>query len=110
MSSLSLPAAGSHYTLHDDGFPSNRGPNRLQFSTLGGLLFGYDQGVVSGVITMESFAARFPRVYSDTGFKGWFVSTLLLGVCVVWLFFFLNFSLWLASTVLALGWHDADVL
>ncbi|KAH8426455.1 sugar porter family MFS transporter [Aspergillus melleus] len=48
------------------------------FSTLGGLLFGYDQGVVSGVITMESFAARFPRVYSDTGFKGWFVSTLLL--------------------------------
>lgn len=52
----------------------------MQFSTLGGLLFGYDQGVVSGVITMESFGARFPRVYSDTGFKGWFVSTLLLGV------------------------------
>ncbi|PLB39248.1 sugar porter family MFS transporter [Aspergillus candidus] len=48
------------------------------FSTLGGLLFGYDQGVVSGVITMESFAARFPRVHSDSGFKGWFVSTLLL--------------------------------
>ncbi|KAI9039168.1 general substrate transporter [Aspergillus affinis] len=48
------------------------------FSTLGGLLFGYDQGVVSGVITMESFAARFPRVYTDTKFKGWFVSTLLL--------------------------------
>ncbi|KAL4892927.1 general substrate transporter [Aspergillus ambiguus] len=48
------------------------------FSTLGGLLFGYDQGVVSGVITMESFAARFPRIYSDSGFKGWFVSTLLL--------------------------------
>ncbi|KAL2788195.1 general substrate transporter [Aspergillus keveii] len=48
------------------------------FSTLGGLLFGYDQGVVSGVITMESFAARFPRIFSDTGFKGWFVSTLLL--------------------------------
>ena len=50
-----------------------------QFSTLGGLLFGYDQGVVSGVITMESFAARFPRVFTDSGFKGWFVSTLLLG-------------------------------
>ena len=50
-----------------------------QFSTLGGLLFGYDQGVVSGVITMESFGARFPRVFSDSGFKGWFVSTLLLG-------------------------------
>lgn len=53
--------------------------NNTQFSTLGGLLFGYDQGVVSGVITMESFAARFPRVFADSGFKGWFVSTLLLG-------------------------------
>ncbi|KAJ5459818.1 uncharacterized protein N7458_001370 [Penicillium daleae] len=48
------------------------------FSTLGGLLFGYDQGVISGVITMESFGARFPDVFSDSGFKGWFVSTLLL--------------------------------
>jgi hypothetical protein len=54
----------------------------LQFSTLGGLLFGYDQGVVSGIITMESFGARFPRVYSDSSFKGWFVSTLLLGMFV----------------------------
>ncbi|CEL11116.1 Putative MFS sugar transporter [Aspergillus calidoustus] len=27
---------------------------------------------------MESFAARFPRIFSDSGFKGWFVSTLLL--------------------------------
>ncbi|KAF7179780.1 hypothetical protein CNMCM7691_008830 [Aspergillus felis] len=49
------------------------------FSTLGGLLFGYDQGVISGVITMESFGARFPRIYTDSSFKGWFVSTLLLG-------------------------------
>ncbi|GIJ87310.1 hypothetical protein Asppvi_006216 [Aspergillus pseudoviridinutans] len=49
------------------------------FSTLGGLLFGYDQGVISGVITMESFGARFPRIYTDSSLKGWFVSTLLLG-------------------------------
>ncbi|KAJ5124207.1 Major facilitator superfamily domain general substrate transporter [Penicillium bovifimosum] len=48
------------------------------FSTLGGLLFGYDQGVISGVITMESFGARYPRIYTESGFKGWFVSTLLL--------------------------------
>lgn len=27
---------------------------------------------------MESFAVRFPRIYLDAGFKGWFVSTLLL--------------------------------
>jgi MFS family permease len=50
----------------------------VKFSTLGGLLFGYDQGVISGVITMESFGARFPRIYTDSSFKGWFVSTLLL--------------------------------
>jgi hypothetical protein len=27
---------------------------------------------------MESFGARFPRIYTDSSFKGWFVSTLLL--------------------------------
>ncbi|KAG5746376.1 hypothetical protein H9Q72_005381 [Fusarium xylarioides] len=48
------------------------------FASLGDFLFGYDQGVVSGVLTMESFAADFPRIYLDSGFKGWFVSTLLL--------------------------------
>ncbi|TQV93963.1 MFS sugar transporter [Cordyceps javanica] len=48
------------------------------FASLGGFLFGYDQGVVSGILTMESFAARFPRIYLDAGFQGWFVSTLLL--------------------------------
>ena len=45
---------------------------------MGGFLFGYDQGVVSGVLTMESFGAQFPRIFLDSGFKGWFVSTLLL--------------------------------
>lgn len=27
---------------------------------------------------MQSFGARFPRVYMDSSFKGWFVSTLLI--------------------------------
>lgn len=27
---------------------------------------------------MESFGAKFPKIYSDSGFKGWFVSSLLL--------------------------------
>ncbi|EEH20532.2 hypothetical protein PABG_02763 [Paracoccidioides brasiliensis Pb03] len=58
-----------------------------QFSSIGGLLFGYDQGVVSGVLTMESFGASFPRVYADSRFKGWFVSTLLL---TAWLGALLN--------------------
>ncbi|KAH8589153.1 MFS sugar transporter [Bisporella sp. PMI_857] len=48
------------------------------FSSLGGFLFGYDQGVVSGVLTMESFGAAFPKVFTDPGFKGWFVATILL--------------------------------
>ncbi|KAH4087715.1 hypothetical protein HBH48_136270 [Parastagonospora nodorum] len=48
------------------------------FASLGGFLFGYDQGVVSGVLTMESFAAAFPRISYDSSFKGWFVSSLLL--------------------------------
>lgn len=51
---------------------------RQQFASLGGFLFGYDQGVVSGVITMESFGAAFPKVFSNEDYKGWFVSTLLL--------------------------------
>ncbi len=50
----------------------------FQFASLGGFLFGYDQGVVSGVLTMESFGARFPRIYLDSSFTGWFVSSLLL--------------------------------
>ncbi|KAK9459668.1 general substrate transporter [Lipomyces oligophaga] len=48
------------------------------FSSIGGLLFGYDQGVVSGILTMESFAVQFPRIYTDPDVKGWFVSTFVL--------------------------------
>ncbi|TFA98874.1 hypothetical protein CCMA1212_009314 [Trichoderma ghanense] len=57
------------------------------FASLGGFLFGYDQGVVSGVLGMENFGALFPRIYLDSGFKGWFVSTLLL---TAWLGSLLN--------------------
>jgi len=28
---------------------------------------------------MESFGAAFPKVFADPGFKGWFVSVILLG-------------------------------
>lgn len=54
---------------------------------MGGFLFGYDQGVVSGILTMESFAAKFPRISLDANFKGWFVSTLLL---LAWFGSFIN--------------------
>ncbi|KAL2865080.1 sugar porter family MFS transporter [Aspergillus lucknowensis] len=74
MSSVDHPPKGAFRLVLDNPYLCGV----ASFSTLGGLLFGYDQGVVSGVITMESFAARFPRIFSDSGFKGWFVSTLLL--------------------------------
>ncbi|KAF2001066.1 general substrate transporter [Amniculicola lignicola CBS 123094] len=56
------------------------------FATIGGLLFGYDQGVVSVTLTMEQFLTRFPRV-SDTasggGFwKGLMTAMLELGAMV----------------------------
>jgi hypothetical protein len=58
-----------------------------QFASLGGFLFGYDQGVVSGVLTMESFGAKFPKIYADAGFKGWWVSTILLSkLCSISIF------------------------
>ncbi|ODH48409.1 hypothetical protein GX48_05501 [Paracoccidioides brasiliensis] len=91
--------------IHDDGASSQGEARRSEsgvfrvllknlflfgvvlFSSIGGLLFGYDQGAVSGVLTMESFGASFPRVYADSRFKGWFVSTLLL---TAWLGALLN--------------------
>ncbi|KAH7928902.1 general substrate transporter [Leucogyrophana mollusca] len=57
------------------------------FATLGGFLFGYDQGVVSNVLAIESFGAAFPEIYSDASLKGWYVSTLLI---TAWLGSLLN--------------------
>ncbi|KAK9464595.1 general substrate transporter [Lipomyces arxii] len=48
------------------------------FASIGGFLFGYDQGVISGVLTMESFGYQFPQIYADPNAKGWFVSSFLL--------------------------------
>ncbi|KAF5855817.1 hypothetical protein ETB97_008341 [Aspergillus alliaceus] len=39
-------------------------------STLGGLLFGYDQGVVSVILVMEQFLERFPEVSPDSSGAG----------------------------------------
>ncbi|CDS06946.1 hypothetical protein LRAMOSA09469 [Lichtheimia ramosa] len=38
------------------------------FASIGGVTFGYDQGVISGVQTMETFTARFPMSSTEQGF------------------------------------------
>ncbi|KAH7095014.1 general substrate transporter [Paraphoma chrysanthemicola] len=60
------------------------------FATLGGLLFGYDQGVISVTLVMEQFLGRFPRVSaqaSGAGFwKGLMTAMLELGALIGALF------------------------
>jgi hypothetical protein len=56
------------YLQTDRGF-SPRSLRITLLATLGGFLFGYDQGVVGNVLVLESFGAKFPRVYSDSGIK-----------------------------------------
>ena len=48
------------------------------FAALGCLMYGYDQGVMSSVLVMESFQTRFPDLQGDT-IQGWLVSALELG-------------------------------
>ncbi|GME31737.1 sugar transporter [Neofusicoccum parvum] len=49
------------------------------FASIGGLLFGYDQGVISGVLVMTNFGKHFPTLASDPTLQGWMVSVLTLG-------------------------------
>ncbi|KAG6897046.1 hypothetical protein C0992_004455 [Termitomyces sp. T32_za158] len=49
------------------------------FASLGGLLYGYNQGVFSGVLAMHSFDVRMASAVDNTGLKGWLVAILELG-------------------------------
>ncbi|KAI4928338.1 uncharacterized protein J4E92_005824 [Alternaria infectoria] len=60
------------------------------FATIGGLLFGYDQGVISVTLVMDQFLDGFPRVSSEAsgaGFwKGLMTAMLELGALIGALF------------------------
>ncbi|KAI5806571.1 MFS sugar transporter [Peziza echinospora] len=49
------------------------------FASMGGFLFGYDQGVMSSILATENFGSKFPKIYSDADIKGWIVGILQLG-------------------------------
>jgi len=49
------------------------------FASLGGLLYGYNQGVFSGVLNMYSFDQRMASAVDNPGSKGWLVAILELG-------------------------------
>lgn len=49
------------------------------FASLGGLLYGYNQGVFSGVLSMRSFENRMASAVDNSSTKGWLVSILELG-------------------------------
>lgn len=48
------------------------------FASLGCMMYGYDQGVMSSVLVMENFEAHFPTL-TGTTIQGWLVASLELG-------------------------------
>lgn len=48
------------------------------FASLGCMMYGYDQGVMSSVLVMENFKDHFPTL-TESGLQGWLVSALELG-------------------------------
>lgn len=49
------------------------------FACIGGLLYGYNQGVFSGLLTMKSFGNHMGDYISNDTKKGWLTSILELG-------------------------------
>ena len=52
------------------------------FACIGGLLYGYNQGVFSGILTMYSFNTHMGEYTTDQTKKGWLTSILELGAWV----------------------------
>jgi len=60
-------------------------------STTGFLLFGYDQGVMSGIISAEPFNNYFPSTKNDSVYQG-FVTAIYEVGCLIGAIFILSFG------------------
>lgn len=49
------------------------------FASFGGLLYGYQQGVLGQALVMHRFREDFPHISSSSSAKGWLTSILQLG-------------------------------
>ncbi|KAL2283941.1 hypothetical protein FJTKL_09191 [Diaporthe vaccinii] len=49
------------------------------FASFGGLLYGYQQGVLGQALVMPAFQRKFPHIASSSDAKGWLTSILQLG-------------------------------
>jgi MFS family permease len=74
------------------------------------LLFGYDQGVMSGIISAPAFVAAFPQVDGDSTYEGFVVSIYAVGCFLGALLIFLvgdklgrRKSIFLGAGVMLLG-------
>ncbi|KAI1646896.1 general substrate transporter [Daldinia loculata] len=74
------------------------------------LLFGYDQGVMSGIISAPAFTSDFPEVYGDSTYEGFVVSIYAVG-CFLGACFILSFgdhlgrrnSIFTGATIMIIG-------
>jgi MFS family permease len=48
-------------------------------ASVGSLLYGSDQGMMSNLLTGQNFGAHFPEVYTNATLKGWVVAVMQLG-------------------------------
>jgi MFS family permease len=74
------------------------------------LLFGYDQGVMSGIISAPAFVTAFPEVYEDSTYEGFVVSIYAVGCFLGACFIFKvgdklgrRNSIFLGATVMIVG-------
>ncbi|KAH9880818.1 hypothetical protein IAQ61_001112 [Plenodomus lingam] len=74
------------------------------------LLFGYDQGVMSGIISADAFTTAFPEVKDDSTYEGFVVSIYAVGCFLGACFIFIagdklgrRRSIFLGATVMIIG-------